>query len=366
MDGCFAAGARRGLRDDFVRHQSADLQGLLPRPRRPAMNLPGFHNPNQCPLCGAANGCQLCSPAAYKGSCWCARVEMPEPLLARVPENFRNRACICRDCVEKFQREREFPDRPAPHAARRAPAFTLIELLVVIVVIAILAAMLLPVLAKSKLSAQRAACESNLRQLGIATQLYWDDNAGNGFPLNYDPTGTGTVWWFGWLGTGAEGQRPFDLSQGALYPYLDGSDVRLCPSLGYVLAQFKLKADGVVFSYGCNSFLFLPSNDPPVNVNKISRPTETAMFADAAQVNNFQPPASHNNPMLEEWYYLDLELNYSSPNNYPNGHFRHSQKANVTFCDGHVGWESPVAGSIDPKLPSQFVGQLRPEILTLP
>ncbi|MGA2854845.1 MAG: type II secretion system protein, partial [Verrucomicrobiota bacterium] len=44
---------------------------------------------------------------------------------------------------------------------RKTAAFTLIELLVVIAIIGILAAMLLPVLAKGKLSAQRAACESN-------------------------------------------------------------------------------------------------------------------------------------------------------------------------------------------------------------
>ena len=99
-------------------HQSAAGQGLLPRPRRPAMNPPHFHNPNQCPLCGAANDCQLCSPAAYKGPCWCARVEMPAALLARVPENFRNRACICRDCVEKFQREQRQSATPAHRAVR--------------------------------------------------------------------------------------------------------------------------------------------------------------------------------------------------------------------------------------------------------
>jgi len=329
------------------------------------MNAPKFFNPALCPLCGGANECQLCLPATYKGRCWCARVEMPDALLSRVPDNFRARACICRSCLEKFKRER-LAIQDSKFKIQNCAAFTLIELLVVLAIIAILAAILLPALAKARLSAQRAACESNLRQIGIATQLYRDDNAGNGFPLNYDPTSSGRTWWFGWLGNGPEGQRPFDLSLGALYPYLNGSDVRLCPSLGYDLAQFKLKADGVVFSYGCNSFLFLPDGQPPVNENKIPRPADTALFADAAQVNNFQPPASHSHPMLEEWYYLDLELNYASPDNYPNGHFRHSQRANVVFCDGHVGLEKPVAGSIDPKLPGQFVGQLRPEILTAP
>jgi prepilin-type processing-associated H-X9-DG protein len=70
--------------------------------------------------------------------------------------------------------------------------------------------------------------------------------------------------------------------------------------------------------------------------------------------------------MLEEWYYLDNPTNYSGSSYYPHGHFRHLQKANTTFCDGHVGLENFVPGSIDPKLPNQFVGRLRPEILKLP
>ena len=251
-----------------------------------------------------------------------------------------------------------------------APAFTLIELLVVIAIIAILAAMLLPVLAKGKSSAQRAACESNLRQLGIAAELYWDDNSWNCFyysstSLNHNGT-SGNLWWFGWLANGTEGQRAFDLSDGILFPYLDGSDVRLCPSPAWNSPQFKLKGTNVIFSYGYNKYLSPPNINSVANVNRVSKPTETALFADSAQVNSFQPPASASNPMFEEWYYLDLETNYSNFNNQPNCQFRHAQKANVTFADGHVALENPVAGSFDKRLPNQFIGQLRPQILTVP
>ena len=329
------------------------------------MNPLDFHNPDKCPLCGAANECQLCSPAAYKGQCWCARLEMPGELLARVPENLRNRACICQGCVEKFRRAQP-PIRNSQFAIRNFSAFTLIELLVVIAIIAIIAAMLLPVLARSKSSAQRAACESNLRQLGVATEIYLGDNANFFFNRSAAPTSTGQQWWFGWLANGAESQRAFDLSTGVLFPYLQGSDVRLCPSPAWNSPQFKPKGTNVIFSYGCNSYLFAAQNQQPIGAGKISRPAGTALYADSAQVNTFQAPASAANPMFEEFYYLDLETNYANPNNMTNGHFRHSRKANVTFADGHVALEKPVAGSYDKRLPNQFIGELRPEILTLP
>lgn len=63
-------------------------------------------------------------------------------------------------------------------ATRRLPAFTLLELLVVIAILGVLAALLLPVLARAKASARGTQCANNHRQLVLAWTLYADDSQG--------------------------------------------------------------------------------------------------------------------------------------------------------------------------------------------
>jgi prepilin-type N-terminal cleavage/methylation domain-containing protein/prepilin-type processing-associated H-X9-DG protein len=81
-----------------------------------------------------------------------------------------------------------------------SPAFTLIELLVAIGIIAILASILFPVFALARARGERAACLSNLHQIGGAAQMYADDNdgllpAGHDSDSNYGPPASPTGWY---------------------------------------------------------------------------------------------------------------------------------------------------------------------------
>ena len=164
-----------------------------------------------------------------------------------------------------------------------------------------------------------------------------------------------------------EGQRAFDLSTGVLFPYLQRQRRAALSVARVELAAVQTQRHQRHFQLRLQC-VSLRRAKPETHERKSkfsARRTPCSLLTPHRSTYSRRPPRRRN-PKFEEFYYLDLETNYSNFNNQPNGHFRHSQKANVIFADGHVGMEKHVPGSLDKRLPSQFIGQLRPEILVLP
>ena len=141
----------------------------------------------------------------------------------------------------------------------RKRGFTLIELLVVIAIIAILAANLFPVFARARENARKSNCQSNLKQIGLATMQYAQD---------YDET-----YHLAWT------LNPTTRYPRLLQPYMKNLDVFVCPSDPDVWVP----ETGLRMSYICNYNLH-PSGDAnkSVSMAAVNRPSETISLAENA------------------------------------------------------------------------------------
>src|SRR5690242_7537386 len=107
------------------------------------------------------------------------------------------------------------------------PGFTLVELLAVVATIAILAALLLPILSRAKIKAQRTACFSNLHQLGMAWLMYPTDN--NSVLVPSYPAEP-EVWVQGDMSKQNEAGNPELIRAGKLYHYTQSVSIYHCPA----------------------------------------------------------------------------------------------------------------------------------------
>lgn len=238
--------------------------------------------------------------------------------------------------------------------------FTLIELAVVVVIISILSVILTAGVRGYKARALRASSANNLRTLGIVVTSYLGENHGKFFPYRKNSSDGGVEWWFGReaansVGSG-EGGRAVDSTVGPLGEYVENAGgVEVCPGLAQYASLRKEKFGGVSFGYGYNVHLGGGWSGRGNRLNLTTtkhRASDIAVFATCAQVNTFQPPASPDNPMVEEFYGFDRRQKTI--------HFRFNRKALVLFANGGVKAVEPEEETMDDTLESADVGRFSP------
>jgi len=188
-------------------------------------------------------------------------------------------------------------------------AFTLIELLAVIAIIAVLAALLLPVLARAKDSAKSIQCLNQMRQIGLATRLYADDN-GDLLPRSQHSAA-------------ANHQQVWERAESAS---LGGGSSATSAWTNLVARLYRCPADPAprYIDYGLNAW-FEVGSATWEKVTAIPHPSATVCFCEI--------DSTVNTDHVMPW---DWELASDPWLNDIVRTFRHQQQANYDYVDGHA------------------------------
>lgn len=208
-------------------------------------------------------------------------------------------------------------------------AFTLIELLVVMSIIAVLAALLLPALGRSKAAAKRIHCLSNLRQMGIAAQIYVGDHA-NFYPIAYYfVTENEANYAYAWdLTTIAISGSPPQVIPGILWQGQGAKAVQQCPSYAGSANWTVDTSTGYNYNTSYIGHGQLESLTNSASASAIRHPAATLLFGDG------QYSAGANKFMRSPWF-SPGDLSFRQRSSGTQG-FRHEKRSNAAFADGHA------------------------------
>lgn len=199
----------------------------------------------------------------------------------------------------------------------RVSGFTLIELLVVIAVIAILAGMLLPALSRAKQRAKATQCLNNMRQLGLATWMYSNDNEDR-LPASSHMPGNSS-----WVAS----LLPYFTYKFSATSIGGATNIYRCP----LEKAGSLRA----YSYSANDFL-MNFATPPANTSPIAKrtqvpsPSETVWMAESSEKLLNEDHFHFAGSLADgEGYSPDMFESQVMVK-------RHSDGANYLYLDGHV------------------------------